>query len=226
MEMHNHNLNIHYSAPKEVWDKLGKLYEEMPYWNSYVNGCPQWYGKNEKLIDVSVEPSGLQFYAELPGDEWNAWFELFKKKGGIMMEMTNRVTPWSEDAMKNYQWLDEYLLKQPATVKEFQPSWQAYKYLLRSKMYAYIGINDQNGRPIITLKLEPLYSDMLRCKYDDIVPGYYMNKLYWSSVYLDGDVPQEVLADMIRASYKEVLSSLSKKAQREILGELDSNSKQ
>jgi len=131
----------------------------------------------------------------------------------MMATTVNSVTPWPEDTMKNYRWLDEYLQKQPATEKEFQPAWQAYKYLLRSKMYAYIGINDQNGRPIITLKLEPLYSDMLRREYDDIVPGYYMNKLHWSTVYLDGDVPRQVLADMVRASHKLVLSSLSKKAQ-------------
>lgn len=136
-----------------------------------------------------------------------------------MAEIANSRAPWPEETMKNYRWLDEHLQKQPATEKEFQPAWQAYKYLLRGKMYAYIGINDQNGRPIITLKLEPMYSDMLRREYDDIVPGYYMNKLHWSTVYLDGDVPQEVLADMVCASHKLVLSSLSKKVQREILGE-------
>jgi hypothetical protein len=29
---HNINLNIHYSAPKEIWEKIGKIYESMPYW--------------------------------------------------------------------------------------------------------------------------------------------------------------------------------------------------
>lgn len=136
-----------------------------------------------------------------------------------MAERANGVTPWPEDTMENYRWLDEHLQKQPATEKIFQPAWQAYKYLLRDKMYAYIGINDQNGRPIITLKLEPAFSDMLRREYDGIVSGYYMNKLYWSTVYLDDDVPQEVIADMVRSSHKVVLTSLSKKTQREILGE-------
>lgn len=125
-------------------------------------------------------------------------------------------TPWPAERMESYRWLDELLLVQPATEKAFQPTWQAYKYVLRGKMYAYIGIDDKNGRPIITLKLEPLYSDMLRQAYIDIVPGYYMNKLHWSTVYLDSDVPHEVIADMARASHKLVLSSLSKKAQREI----------
>lgn len=136
-----------------------------------------------------------------------------------MAKMANSVTPWPEDTMKSYRWLDECLQKQAATEKEFQPAWQAFKYLLRGKMYAYIGIDDRNGRPIITLKLEPVFSDMLRRQYDDIVPGYYMNQLYWSTIYLDGNVPREVLADLIHAAHKLVLASLSKKAQREIAGE-------
>jgi predicted DNA-binding protein (MmcQ/YjbR family) len=134
-----------------------------------------------------------------------------------MAKIEFSATPWPEDAMESYRWLDEQLLEQKATEKEFQPAWQAYKYLLRGKMYAYIGVNDQNGRPIITLKLEPAFSDLLRQEYADIVPGYYMNKLHWSTVYLDGTVPREVLADMVHASYKAVLLSLSIKAQREIL---------
>lgn len=56
------NLNIHYSAPQEVWDKVIKIYAEMPYWKGFVNGCPQWYGEDGKLIEGSVEPSGLQLY--------------------------------------------------------------------------------------------------------------------------------------------------------------------
>lgn len=134
-----------------------------------------------------------------------------------MAEMAHRVTPWPQADMDNYRWLDELLLKQAGTEKQFQPAWQAYKYLLRNKMYAYIGINDQSSRPIVTLKLEPIYSDMLRREYSDIVPGYYMNKLYWSTVYLDSDVPKDVIADMVQAAYKVVLASLSRKARQEIL---------
>ena len=134
-----------------------------------------------------------------------------------MAEIISSVTPWSDISMKSYQWLDECLQKQPSTEKEFQSAWQAYKYLICGKMYAYIGIDDRNGLPIITLQLEPAFSDMLRSKYEDIVPGYYMNKLHWSTVYLDGNVPQDVLADIVYASYKLVRSSLSKKVQQEIL---------
>ena len=133
-----------------------------------------------------------------------------------MMKTAGSVIPWPEKMMETYLWLDALLLAQASTEKEFQPAWQAYKYLLRAKMYAYIGTNDQNGRPIITLKLEPLFSDMLRQEHDDIVPGYYMNKQHWSTAYLDGAVPKDVLADMVHASYRWVCTSLSKKTQLEI----------
>lgn len=137
-----------------------------------------------------------------------------------MAEMAERVTTWPEERMKKYQWLDEHLQKQPCTEKEFQPAWQAFKYLLRGKMYAYIGLNDKNSRPIITMKLDPMDSDVLRGEYEDIVPGYYMNKQHWSTVYLDGGVPREVICDMVCASHKTVLASLSKKIQKEIMDKM------
>ncbi len=135
-----------------------------------------------------------------------------------MADMASKTTPWPAEMMEKYRWLDEHLQDQPSTVKEFQPAWQAYKYLLGGKMYAYIGVNDKNGRPIVTLKLEPIYSDMLRREYADIIPGYYMNKQHWSSVYLDGEVPRDVIAGIVCASHKLALSSLSKKARLEITG--------
>lgn len=133
-----------------------------------------------------------------------------------MSKILTNITPFSENILQEYEWLDVCLCNQPYTEKEFQPAWQAYKYLLCGKMFAYIGIDDRNGRPIITLKLEPMFSDLLRKEYEDVVPGYYMNKLHWSSVYLDGNVPADIIVDMVIASYNLVRSSLSQKLQREL----------
>lgn len=133
-----------------------------------------------------------------------------------MSKLEFNVTPWSDVSMEKYQWLDICLQDQLSTTKEFHPAWQAYRYLLCGKMYAYIGIDDRNGRPIITLKLEPMFSDLLRLEYEDVIPGYYMSKLHWSTIYLDGNVPQGVITDMVSASYKLVCSSLSQKQQRKL----------
>lgn len=135
-----------------------------------------------------------------------------------MADLSGITVPLPESVMESFRWLDGLLQSQPATEKEFQPAWEAYKYMLRGKLYAYIGMNDKNGRPIITMKLDPAYSDLLRGEYPDIVPGYYMNKVHWSTAYLDGDVPREILADMARAAYGAVLATLSKKARLEIQG--------
>lgn len=134
-----------------------------------------------------------------------------------MAKLEKHVTTFPSDQMTAYQWLEDVMLAQRGTKKEFNPAWQAYKYMLNEKMYAYIGIDDRNGRPIITMKLEPMYSELLRWEFPDIVPGYYMNKKHWSSVYLDGSVPKAVLTEMLTASYRQLLASLSKKAQKDLL---------
>lgn len=87
MKIHNHNLNIHYSSSEDTWKKLAQLYSEMPYWSGFLDGIPQWYGqKNDKrIITASIEPSGLQFYAELPQEEWNTWFDLFKNRASKVL---------------------------------------------------------------------------------------------------------------------------------------------
>ena len=133
-----------------------------------------------------------------------------------MSKIILSVTPWDDNSMQDYQWVDECLLQNAYTEKIFQPAWQANKYLLKGKMYAYIGIDDNNKRPIVTLKLEPMFSDMLRNEYQDIIAGYYMNKIHWSTIYLDGDVPNDIIENVIHSSYSLVFSSLSKKMQKEL----------
>lgn len=115
-----------------------------------------------------------------------------------------------------YEWLDEYCNSKKGVVKDFKVEWQATRYMINGKMFAMQG-GDKYGKPIITLKLEPLFGDLLRKQYEDIVPGYYMNKEHWNSVYLDGEVPDDVLRDMVDKSYLLIFNSLSKKAQAEIL---------
>lgn len=45
-----------------------------------------------------------------------------------------------------------------------------------------------------------------------------MNKEHWNSLYLEGDVPDDVLKQMIDMSYELVLEKLSKKTLKEIIG--------
>ena len=71
----------------------------------------------------------------------------------------------------------------------------------------------------ITLKLEPLEGDFLRQQYEDIIHGYYMNKTHWNSIKPDGEVPDNLLKDLLDKSYQLVFMGFSKKKQRKILEE-------
>lgn len=115
-----------------------------------------------------------------------------------------------------YEWLNEYCLSKKGTIKDFKVEWDATRYLIGGKMFAMQG-GDKYNKAIITLKCDPLFTRSLREQYQHIVPGYYMNKEHWNSLYLDGDVPDDVLKQMIDMSYELVLSNLSKKVQKEII---------
>ncbi len=117
-----------------------------------------------------------------------------------------------------YTWIDEYLLDKTGVTKDLQQDWNWIRYHIGGKMFAAVCLGKDDEPYYITLKLEPEEGDFLRSQYEDIVPGYYMNKMHWNSVKPDGEVPDELLKDLLDKSYQLVLKSLSKKKQKEILG--------
>lgn len=125
--------------------------------------------------------------------------------------------------MNKFNWLDEYLLSKKGAQKDFKVEWQWQRYLVGGKMFAAICKPDEkykpyNGRELINLKCEPLMAEFLRKEYVDIIAGFYMDKNNWNSVYLDDNVPENVLRDLCDKSYDLVFSKLTKKMQREIAG--------
>ncbi|MFX3619133.1 MAG: MmcQ/YjbR family DNA-binding protein [Sporolactobacillus sp.] len=114
-----------------------------------------------------------------------------------------------------YEWINDYCLLKKGVNKDFKTEWNALRYSIGGKMFAMQG-GDKIGKPIFTLKLAPELGDSLRREYSDIVPGYYMNKTHWNSLYLEGDVPDNIVRFMIDRSYEVVFNSLPKKIQKQI----------
>ncbi len=115
-----------------------------------------------------------------------------------------------------YGWLDEYLMSKPGVTRNIQTDWNWIRYCIEDKMFAAICMDWDNVPVYITLKLDPMEGDFLRCQYEDIIPGYYMNKTHWNSVKAGGNINDDLLKDMLDKSYGLVLGSFSKKKQREI----------
>ncbi len=123
--------------------------------------------------------------------------------------------------MNQYDWLDGYLLAKPGCVKDFKMEWGWLRYQVGGRMFAAIcqphsEHSAYECRELVTLKCEPLLADALRAQYPDIVPGFYMDKQHWNSVYLDGELPEEELRGLCDRSYRLVFEKLTKKLQKEL----------
>ncbi len=116
-----------------------------------------------------------------------------------------------------YTWLDEFLMKKTGVVKDRKEEWYWVRYRIGGKLFAALCLDQEDKPYYITLKLDPQEGDFLRQQYEDIVPGYYMNKTHWNSVKPDGAVPDDLLKDMLDKSYDLVFQGLGKKKQQEIL---------
>lgn len=115
-----------------------------------------------------------------------------------------------------YTWIDEFLLNKPGVTKDLQKDWNWLRYQIGGKMFAAVCLGENDEPYYITLKLEPAEGEFLRQQYEDIVPGYYMNKIHWNSIKPDGAVPDELLKDLLDKSYRLVLGGFSRKKQAEL----------
>lgn len=112
----------------------------------------------------------------------------------------------------------EYFLSKPGSVEETPFSIPVPAFKVGKKMFGLINVHEPD-KPSINLKYpkEKIYE--LRSVFKEIKPGYHMNKDNWNTVYLDGDLEEDFIKELIDISYDLVFRSLTKKKQKEILGE-------
>ncbi len=105
-----------------------------------------------------------------------------------------------------------YCLSKPGTSEEcpFGPDTLVFKVL--GKMFALCSIDDFGD---VNLKCDPEKAVILREEYDQIQPGYHMNKTHWNTVTLDG-LPKALITSLIDHSYDLVVSGLGKKSRESL----------
>lgn len=80
------------------------------------------------------------------------------------------------------------------------------------KMYALIMLDTTNK---VALKCDPQYAIELREKYEGVEEAYHFNKKHWNQVFLDSDVGDRLIKELIDHSYAEVLKKLTRKQRLE-----------
>lgn len=86
-------------------------------------------------------------------------------------------------------------------------------YKVAGKMFLLADMTD--GRAV-NVKCDPDHAIALRERYAEVTPGWHMNKRHWNTVTTDGDLPDEMVREMIRDSYRLVFRSLPRTVQREL----------
>ena len=104
----------------------------------------------------------------------------------------------------------EYCLRKPGACEEtpFGPDVLVFK--VGGKIFA-LGALDEFP-PRVNLKCDPDLALDLRDRYEQVRPGYHMNKKHWDTVEIDGGIPAGELRRMIDHSYELVMKSLPKTA--------------
>jgi len=70
------------------------------------------------------------------------------------------------------------------------------------KMFAIIS---EAKHPLqISLKCDPQLAEILREKYETVLPGYHLNKKHWNTILMTGQMPWDEVQSLIVLSYNLV----------------------
>ena len=104
--------------------------------------------------------------------------------------------------------IEEILLSYPNTWLDFPFGEEVSVYKVGengskdAKMFALIA---EGSKPVrLSLKCDPQLAELLREKYETVLPGYHLNKRHWNTLILTGQLPDDEIIDLMRHSYELV----------------------
>lgn len=114
----------------------------------------------------------------------------------------------------NIEELREYCLLKKGVTECFPFDEVTLVFKVGGKMFA---LTNLDGEPSVNLKCDPEKAIELREQYSSIVPGYHMNKTHWNTVYMDSNIPNKLLKELIDLSYNSIVESLPKAKRSNLL---------
>lgn len=99
----------------------------------------------------------------------------------------------------DHKTVEAYLLALPNARLDYPFGKEAAVYKVGDKMFAIVA---EGSSPVrISLKCDPKLAEVLREKYETVMPGYHLNKKHWNTIILSGQLPWEEVQGLIRHSY-------------------------
>src|SRR5213595_2434156 len=84
-----------------------------------------------------------------------------------------------------------------------------------TKMFALAALDEVPSA--VNLKCDPDRALELRDRYEQVRPGYHMNKKHWNTVEIEGGIAETELRKMIDHSYDLVVQSLPRSSRCKVL---------
>jgi predicted DNA-binding protein (MmcQ/YjbR family) len=106
--------------------------------------------------------------------------------------------------MQTHKQVEEIIMAMPGAKLEYPFGEGAAVYKVGNKMFAIIAEKSDPLR--VSLKCDPQLAEVLREKYETVVPGYHLNKKHWNTIICSGQLSDEDLKDLIVHSYTLVAS--------------------
>jgi predicted DNA-binding protein (MmcQ/YjbR family) len=102
----------------------------------------------------------------------------------------------------------EYCLGKPHATEGTPFGENVLVFKVGGKMFALAALDEVPAR--VNLKSDPDLALELRDRYEQVQPGYHMNKKHWNTVEIESGIPEAELRKMIDHSYELVVKSLPK----------------
>ena len=100
----------------------------------------------------------------------------------------------------------EYCLSKPAASEDMPFGEDVLVFRVGGKMFALASLDEIPATA--NLKCDPDLALELRDRYEQVRPGYHMNKKHWNTVEIDSGIPDAELCKMIDHSYELVVKRL------------------
>jgi predicted DNA-binding protein (MmcQ/YjbR family) len=109
----------------------------------------------------------------------------------------------------------EYCLNKPHVTEGTPFGEDVLVFKVGGKMFALAALDEVPATA--NLKCDPDLALELRDRYEQVRPGYHMNKKHWNTVEIESGIPEPELRKMIDHSYDLVLKGLPKAKRAKLL---------
>jgi len=113
----------------------------------------------------------------------------------------------------NIEEVRNYCINKKGTTESFPFDEVTLVIKVMDKMFALLSLEKGST---INLKCDPEKAIGLREHYDDITPGFHMNKKHWNTVDFSHSLSDELIMEMIDHSYDLVVNKLPKVKREEL----------